>query len=114
MVILTGNLLANNIIKNQKRLGKGLGFDLGAVYEKRNGKKGAYLYRVAVSLRDIGAIKYNNLQSAYVTHYKGDNEVVITSGVKGYNSRQYDTAISAKLQATPGKFEAFTMVDPPP
>ncbi len=105
-------LVFDNLIKNQKRLGKGLGVDLGVVYEKRNGKKGAYLFRAAASLVDIGSIKYNNPQSAYVTHYKGNNEVIITKGLKGFNSRQYDTAIASHLLTTSGAFKSFTMALP--
>ncbi len=105
-------LAIDNVIKNKKRLGKGFGVDLGVVYEKRNGKKGAYHYRAAASLVDIGSIKYNNLQSAYVTHYKGDKEVVITQGLKGNNSRQFDTAIASKLGSPSGSFQAFTMALP--
>lgn len=105
-------LVINNMIKQQKRLGKGVGIDLGFVYEKRIGKKNSYKYRAAISLVDIGAIKYNNLQSSYVTHYKGDQEVIITEGPRGHNSRQYDTAIANRLGVAPGAFKAFSMALP--
>ncbi len=105
-------LLQNNIIRKQKRLGKGTSFDLGFVYEKREGKKSRYKYRAAVSLVDIGKIKYNNTQFSYVTKYKGENEVTINEGLKGYNSRQYDTAVARRFSAPSGSFQAFSMALP--
>lgn len=106
-------LLINNIIKKQKRLGKGMGFDVGVVYEQRDGKKKSrYKYRAAVSLIDIGAVKYTNTNFTYVTKYKGENAITISEGLKGNNSRQYDTAIAHRFGASPGAFKAFSMALP--
>jgi hypothetical protein len=52
--------------------GRGLGMDLGFVYEKRNERKDAhaapYKYRVSVSVLDIGAIRYSANDSSYADY----------------------------------------------
>jgi outer membrane protein OmpA-like peptidoglycan-associated protein len=106
---ISAGLIVDNVLKKQKRLGKGYGFDIGFVYEKRTGKKTSYKYRAAASIVDIGAINYYNTQFTYVTHYKAESEVTIDKGPRGNNTRQYDTSIAARLGQTPGTFQAFKM-----
>ncbi len=106
------NLFINNILKNQKRLGHGTSFDVGFVYEKRNGDKSKYRFRLAASLVDFGSIKYDNLKTTYTTKYKGTTDVTIPDGIVGYNSRQYDTAIARYFKSEPGRFQSFTMALP--
>jgi outer membrane protein OmpA-like peptidoglycan-associated protein len=42
------------------KYGKGLGFDLGFVYETKNAETGETKMRIGVSVTDIGSIKYTN------------------------------------------------------
>jgi outer membrane protein OmpA-like peptidoglycan-associated protein len=104
------NIVLKNFLTNKRsesRLGKGTSIDLGVVYEKRMGKKSRYQYRLAASIIDLGAITYSNY--SYVVHYQGSNAVTISNGIRGNNSRMYDTAIATRFKATPGSYTSFTL-----
>lgn len=89
--------------------GAGWGFDIGAVYEyrpdihkysytemgerKKDASKNKYLYRVSVSLTDIGRVHFNN------PNYLLSQEVVTRSKILRYDDFQ-------KLQGSEGAFNA--------
>lgn len=98
--------------------GSGWGFDIGAVYEyrpdihkytytergvrKQDASKNKYLYRIAVSLTDIGSVTFKNANYVVRQEFQSNSGVINTESFRGAKGIEgYLSALDQTLGASP-------------